>query len=109
MNIFKEEVLLRIFIGESDHYNGRALYEHIVYQARELHIAGVTVIRGIMGYGANSKIHTAKILRLSEDLPIIIEIVDDEEKIKTLLPYIEKCIGNGIVTMEKVKVVKFRT
>jgi hypothetical protein len=108
MNIFKEELLLRIFIGESDSYDGKALYEYIVYKARELHIAGATVIRGIMGYGANSKIHTAKILRLSEDLPIIIEIVDDEEKIKTLLPYIEESIENGIVTMEKVKIIKFR-
>jgi uncharacterized protein len=109
MNIFKEEILLRIFIGESDHYNGRALYEHIVYQARELHIAGVTVIRGIMGYGANSKIHTAKILRLSEDLPIIIELVDDEENIKKLLPYLDESIENGIVTMEKVKIIKYRS
>ena len=109
MNIFKEELLVRIFIGESDSYEGKALHECIVYKARELHLAGVTVIRGIMGYGANSKIHTAKILRLSEDLPIIIEIVDDEEKIKTLMPYIENCIGNGIVTVEKVKIIKFRT
>lgn len=109
MNIFKEELLLRIFIGESDSYSGKALYEHIVYKARELHIAGATVIRGIMGYGANSRIHTAKILRLSEDLPIIIEIVDDEEKIKTLLPYLEESIENGIVTMEKVKIIKFRS
>lgn len=109
MNIFKEELLLRIFIGESDSYNGKALYEYIVYKARELHIAGATVLRGIMGYGANSKIHTAKILRLSEDLPIIIEIVDDEEKIKMLLPYLEESIENGIVTMEKVKILKFRS
>jgi len=109
MNIFKEELLLRIFIGESDRYNGNALYEYIVYKARELHIAGTTVLRGIMGYGANSRIHTAKILRLSEDLPIIIEIVDDEEKIKTLLPYLEESIENGIVTMEKVKIIKFRS
>lgn len=109
MNIFKEEVLLRIFIGESDSYKGKALYEHIVYTARELHIAGTTVLRGIMGYGANSKIHTAKILRLSEDLPIIIEIVDDEENIKKLLPYLDESITNGIVTMEKVKVIKYRS
>jgi len=109
MNIFKEEVLLRIFIGESDSYKGKALYEHIVYTARGLHIAGTTVLRGIMGYGANSKIHTAKILRLSEDLPIIIEIVDDEENIKKLLPYLDESITNGIVTMEKVKVIKYRS
>ena len=109
MNIFKEELLLRIFIGESDSHKGKALYEQIVYKARELHIAGVTVIRGIMGYGANSKIHTAKILRLSEDLPIIIEIVDDEENIKKLLPFLDENIGNGIVTMEKIKVIKYRS
>jgi hypothetical protein len=109
MNIFKEEQLLRIFIGESDSHKGKALYEQIVYKARELHIAGVTVIRGIMGYGANSKIHTAKILRLSEDLPIIIEIVDDEENIKKLLPFLDENIGNGIVTMEKIKVIKYRS
>ncbi len=108
MNIFKEEQLLRIFIGESDNHKGKALYEQIVYKARELHIAGVTVIRGIMGYGANSKIHSAKILRLSEDLPIIIEIVDDEENIKKLLPFLDENIGNGIVTMEKIKVIKYR-
>jgi PII-like signaling protein len=109
MNIFKEEVLLRIFIGESDHFNGRALYEHIVYTARELHIGGATVIRGIMGYGANSKIHTAKILRLSEDLPIIIEIVDDEENVKKLFPLLDECVENGIVTIEKVKIIKYRS
>ena len=109
MNIFKDEMLVRIFIGESDRYDGKALFEYIVYKARELHLAGATVTRGIMGYGANSRIHTAKILRLSEDLPIIIEIVDNEEKIKTLIPHLEQCIGNGIVTMEKVKIIKFRT
>lgn len=98
-----------MFIGESDHYKGRALYEHIEYKARELHIAGITVIRGIMGYGANSKIHTAKILRLSEDLPIVIEMVDDEENIKKLLPYLDECVENGIVTMEKVKIIKYRS
>jgi len=109
MNIFKEEQLLRIFIGESDNHKGKALYEQIVYKARDLHIAGVTVIRGIMGYGANSKIHSAKILRLSEDLPIIIEIVDDEENIKKLLPFLDENIENGIVTMEKIKVIKYRS
>ncbi len=108
MNILKEETLLRIFIGESDCYDGKALYEQIVLKAKELHLAGVTVIRGIMGYGANSQIHTAKILRLSEDLPIVIEIVDSDENIKKILPFFDECIVNGIVTMEKVKTIKYR-
>ena len=108
MNILKEETLLRIFIGESDWYDGKALYEQIVFKAKELHLAGVTVIRGIMGYGANSQIHTAKILRLSEDLPIVIEIVDSEDNIKKILPFLDGCIVNGIVTMERVKTIKYR-
>ena len=107
MNVFREETLLRIFIGESDHHNGKALYEQIVIKAKELQLAGVTVIRGIMGYGANSQIHTAKILRLSEDLPIVIEIVESEENINKILPFLDEWIGNGIVTMEKVKAIKY--
>ena len=107
MNIFKEETLLRIFIGESDYHGGKALYEQIVIKAKVLQLAGVTVIRGIMGYGANSQIHTAKILRLSEDLPIVIEIVESEENIKKILPFLDEWIGNGIVTMEKVKTIKY--
>jgi PII-like signaling protein len=107
MNVFKEETLLRIFIGESDYHQGKALYEQIVIKAKELQLAGVTVIRGIMGYGANSQIHTAKILRLSEDLPIVIEIVESEENIKKILPFLDEWIGNGIVTMEKVRTIKY--
>lgn len=109
MNILKEETLLRIFIGESDIHDGKALYEQIVIKAKELQLAGVTVMRGIMGYGANSQIHTAKILRLSEDLPIVIEIVDSEDNIKKILPYLEESIGNGIVTLEKVRSIKYRS
>lgn len=107
MNVFREETLLRIFIGESDHHQGKALYEQIVIKAKELQLAGVTVLRGIMGYGANSQIHTAKILRLSEDLPIVIEIVESEENINRILPFLDEWIGNGIVTMEKVKTIKY--
>lgn len=107
MNAFKEETLLRIFIGESDFHDGKALYEQIVFKAKELHLSGVTVIRGIMGYGAKSQIHTAKILRLSEDLPIVIEIVDSEENLKKILPFLDEWIVNGIVTMERVKTIKY--
>ncbi len=100
--------LLRIFIGESDRWHGQPLYEAIVLKARELHLAGATVLRGPMGFGANSRMHTVKLLRLSEDLPLIIEIVDTEEKIGLLLPYIDEMVGEGLITLEKVQVVKYR-
>jgi len=104
----EEGKLLRIFIGETDSYKGRALYEQIVLKAKELHLAAVTVTRGIMGYGADNEIHTAKILRLSDDLPIIIEIIDSEENLKTIIPFLDEMIGDGFVTMEKVKIIKYR-
>ena len=104
----EEGKLLRIFIGETDSYKGRVLYEQIVLKAKELHLAAVTVTRGIMGYGADNEIHTTKILRLSDDLPIIIEIIDSEENLKTILPYLDEMIGDGFVTMEKVKIIKYR-
>lgn len=104
----EEGKLLRIFIGETDSHKGRVLYEQIVLKAKELHLAAVTVTRGIMGYGANNEIHTAKILRLSDDLPIIIEIIDSEENLKTILPFLDEMIGDGFVTMEKVKIIKYR-
>ena len=91
-----EASLLRIFIGESDKVHGRPLSEIIVEKARELGLAGATVLRGILGFGANSRIHTSKVLRLSEDLPLVIEIVDEEEKINTLLPELDKVIGEGV-------------
>ncbi len=100
--------LLRIFIGESDRWRGQPLYEAIVLKARELHLAGATVLRGPMGFGANSRMHTVKLLRLSEDLPLIIEIVDTEEKIGLFLPYIDEMVGEGLITLEKVQVVKYR-
>lgn len=108
MKIPEEGCLLRIFIGESDKWHGQPLYEAIVLKARELHLAGATVLRGCMGFGANSRLHTAKILRLSEDLPIVIEIVDAREKIDALMPFVDQAVGEGLVTLERVQVVKYR-
>jgi uncharacterized protein len=108
MKLPEEGKLLRVFIGEGDSYHGKPLYEAIVLKARELNLAGATVTRGIMGYGANSRLHTSKILRLSEDLPVIIEIVDTEEKIRLLLPFLDEHVTEGLITMEKVQVIKYR-
>jgi uncharacterized protein len=108
MQIPEDAMLLRIFIGESDRCENRPLYEAIVLKAREMHLAGATVLRGPMGFGAASRIHTAKILRLSMDLPLVIEIVDSEEKVKAFLPELEKMIGGGLVTLEKIKVIHYR-
>jgi uncharacterized protein len=107
MQIPKDAMLLRIFIGESDEFGGRPLYEAIVLKAREMHLAGATVLRGPMGFGQSSLLHTAKILRLSADLPLIIEIVDSEDKINQLLPALEDMIGSGLVTLEKVQVLQY--
>ncbi len=100
--------LLRIFIGESDKYHGRPLYEAIVLKARELHLAGATVLRGPMGFGAKSHMHTAKVLRLTEDLPMIVEIVDSKEKIDELMPHLDEMVEDGLATLERVDVIKFR-
>jgi PII-like signaling protein len=108
MQIPKDAVLLRIFLGESDRWEHKPLYEAIVLKAREMHLAGATVLRGPMGFGKTSHLHTAKILRLSMDLPLIIEIVDSEEKINTFLPVLDGMMGGGLVTLEKVKVVHYR-
>jgi uncharacterized protein len=108
MQIPHDAVLLRIFIGESDRWEHRPLYEAIVLKAREAHLAGATVLRGPMGFGKSSRLHTAKILRLSMDLPIVIEIVDSEERIQAFLPTLEEMIGGGLVTLEKVKVIEYR-
>lgn len=101
-------MLLRIFIGESDRWEHGPLYEAIVLKAREMHLAGATVLRGPMGFGASSRLHTAKILRLSEDLPIVIEIVDEEPKLRDFLPVLETMMGGGMVTLEKVQVIHYR-
>jgi hypothetical protein len=108
MEIPKEAMLLRIFIGESDRWEHRPLYEAIVLKAREMHLAGATVLRGPMGFGKSSRLHTAKILRLSMDLPLVIEIVDSEEKIEAFLPALDPMMQGGLLTMEKVKVIQYR-
>jgi PII-like signaling protein len=108
MKLPSESELLRIFIGEADKYEGKPLYETIVHLARKKGMAGATVLRGLMGFGANSRMHTAKILRLSEDLPIIIEIVDESEKIEALLPELDHMIKEGLVTIEKARVIAYR-
>jgi PII-like signaling protein len=100
--------LLRIFIGESDRHEGKPLYEWIVRQARERHMAGATVVRGLEGFGAHSHMHTAKILRLSQDLPIIVEIVDTPEKVQRFLPIIDEVISEGIATLEDVHIHFYR-
>ena len=106
MKIPEEGYLLRVFVGESDKWHGRPLYEAIVLKARELHLAGATVLRGPMGYGAQSRLHTTKILQLSEDLPMIIEIIDAKEKIDELLPHIDEMVQEGLVTLEPVQVIE---
>jgi PII-like signaling protein len=108
MNLPQEAMLLRIFIGESDRWKHQPLYEAIVLKARELHLAGATVLRGPMGFGKSSRLHTAKILRLSMDLPMVIEIVDAEEKIQSFLPMLDEMMKGGLVTLEKVKVIDYR-
>jgi len=107
MNIPEEATLLRVFLGESDRHEGRPLYEAIVLKARELHLAGATVLRGVMGFGRSSRLHTAKVLRLSEDLPIVVEIADSEEKIQTLLPWLEQSVTGGLVTLERARVLRY--
>jgi PII-like signaling protein len=109
MEIPMESVLLRIFIGESDRWERQPLHEAIVLKAREVHIAGATVIRASMGYGKTSRLHTSKILRLSGDLPLVIEIVDSEDKITSFLPILDGMMGGGLVTLEKVRVLHYRT
>jgi len=108
MKVPFEAFLLRVFIGESDRADGKPLYEVIVEEARKRGIAGATVLRGRLGFGANSRIHTSKVLRLSEDLPVVIEIVDAEDKIEAFLSELDKMISEGLVTLEKVRVIAYR-
>ena len=108
MHLPEEAVLLRIFIGESDRWQHRPLYEAIVLKARELELAGATVLRGPMGFGKSSHLHTAKILRLSMDLPIVIEIVDTAQKINAFLPVLDEMMGGGLVTLERTKVIRYQ-
>jgi hypothetical protein len=108
MNIPENGQLLRIFIGEADKWHHQPLYEAIVLKARELGLAGATVLRGPMGFGAHSHLHTSKILRLSMDLPIVIEIVDSEENLNKLIPLLDDMVQDGLVTLEDVRVLKYR-
>jgi PII-like signaling protein len=108
MEIPQDAILLRIFIGESDRWEHKPLYEAIVLKAREMHLGGATVLRGPMGFGKTSRLHTAKVMQLSMDLPLLIEIVDSEEKINAFLPILDTMISGGLVTLEKVKVLHYR-
>jgi uncharacterized protein len=107
MQIPRDAVLLRIFIGEDDRHGHQPLYEAIVMKARETHLAGATVLRGPMSFGHSSRVHTTKILRLSEDLPFVIEIVDSEDKINAFLPVLDSMMASGLVTLEKVQVLQY--
>jgi PII-like signaling protein len=107
MQIPRDAVLLRIFFGEDDRFQNRPLHEAIVLKARELHLAGATVLRGHMGFGHSSHIHTNKILRLSQDLPVVVEIVDSKEKIDTFLPLLDQMMTSGLITIEKVQVLQY--
>lgn len=108
MKLPSEANLLRIFIGEADRFEGKPLFEAIVNLARQRGMAGATVLRGLMGFGADSRMHSAKILRLSEDLPIVIEIVDKSENIESFLPVLDNMIKEGLVTLEKIRVIAYR-
>jgi hypothetical protein len=107
MDVPKDAVLLRIFFGEDDRFEHQPLYEAIVQKAREMHLAGATVLRGPMGFGHSSRLHTAKVLRLSFDLPVVVEIVDTEAKINQFLPVLDKMMASGLVTLEKVQVLQY--
>ena len=108
MDLPQESVLLRIFIGESDRHGHLPLYEAIVLKAREKHLAGATVLRSAIGFGKSSRMHTSKILRLSSDMPLVIEIVDSEENINAFLPVIDPMITGGLITLEKVRAISYR-
>jgi uncharacterized protein len=108
MKISEEGQLLRIFIGETDKWEGMPLYEALIFKAREMGLAGATMLRGLMGYGAASRVHTAKILRLSEDLPVIVEIVDSQERIASFLPIIDEMVQEGLVTLERAQIILYR-
>ena len=107
MQIPRDAVLLRVFLGEDDKFQRLPLYEAIVLKAREMHLAGATVLRGALGFGHSSRLHTTKILRLSQNLPLIIEIVDSADKIDAFLPELDRMMSNGLVTLEKVQVLQY--
>ena len=104
-----EQVLMRIFIGESDQWHGRPLYQALVERLRREHdVAGATVTRGLMGFGAHSVLHTASILRLSQDLPVVIEVVDTQDRVDALMPILDEMVPEGLITLEKVRVIRYR-
>jgi PII-like signaling protein len=107
MDLPEDAGLLRIFVGEADRHEGRPLYEAIVLEARERGLAGATVLRGMLSFGRSSRLHTTKVLRLSDDLPIVIEIVDREEKLELLLPWLDTVVHDGLVTLERVRVKRY--
>ncbi len=109
MKLEGEGKLLRLFIGESDTWHGRPLYQAIVERVREEGLAGATVVRGIEGFGADSRLHTSRILRLSEDLPVVIEIVDSPEQIDRVVPILDEMVGDGMLTLERVQIVSYRS
>lgn len=109
MKLPEEGLLLRVFIGESDEFDGKTLYEQIVLKARELNLAGATVLRGILGFGASSRLHSAKLMRLSLDLPVVVELVDTEDNLNKILPFLDQTVTDGMITLEKIKVIKYRT
>lgn len=108
MQLPEDAELLRVFIGESDRFEGHPLYERIVIRARERNMAGATVLKGVMGFGAHSRLHTAKILRLAEDLPMVVEIVDRPDRIADFLPELDEMIDEGLVTIERIRVITYR-
>ena len=108
MKLTGQGLLLRVFLGEKDRWHGRPLYEALVLKAREAGLAGATVLRGLEGFGAHSRLHTAKVLRLSEDLPIVIELVDREDRIRAFIPVCDEMIGEGMITLEQVEVLKYQ-
>ena len=107
MQIPKDAALLRVFIGENDRYHDKPLYEVIVMRAREMHLAGATVLRGPMGFGKSSRLHSARIERLSNDLPMVVEIVDSQPKVDEFLPVLDSLMGSGLITVEKVQVLRY--
>lgn len=109
MQLPQKACLVRIYVGESDRLDGKSLHEAVVMKARELGMAGATVLRGVMGFGASSRVHTLKVLRLSEDLPMVIEIVDKRERIDLLLPFLDGHVKEGLVTLEEVEVLHYRS
>lgn len=108
MKIEGTALLARIYVGEADHWHGRPLYQAIVELLRERHVAGATVLRGIEGYGAKARLHTTRLLRLSEDLPVLIEIVDEEAKIRAILPELDTMVADGLITLERVEAIAYR-